>query len=173
MSASRKRFDRLIPAILEHEGGLVDDPSDPGGITKYGISLRAYPVLGAEGIRNLSLKQACDLYYCDYWLRLRLGDIKNDAIAQKLLDMAVNLGQGTAAKLLQQALCDIGLRVKIDGLIGPQTLDASNRADPEKLMASLKARQIEHYQALIKNNPTFEKYRKGWLRRAMWGGDVA
>jgi lysozyme family protein len=173
MSVNRQRFDRLIPAILKHEGGLADDPADPGGITKYGISLRAYPALGAEGIRNLTLKQACDLYYCDYWLRLRLGEIANDAIAQKLLDTAINIGQGTAAKLLQKSLCDIGIPVKVDGLMGPKTIDATNRADPEKLMAILKARLIEQYQALIKRNPALDKYRRGWLRRAMWGGDVA
>ena len=38
-----KTFDEIIEQVLEHEGGYVDDPTDSGGETKYGISKKAYP----------------------------------------------------------------------------------------------------------------------------------
>ncbi|HHV62978.1 MAG TPA: hypothetical protein GXX51_10120 [Firmicutes bacterium] len=47
---------------MTHEGGLPEDPRDPGGITKFGISLRSYPSLGADGIRNLTHDQAIAIY---------------------------------------------------------------------------------------------------------------
>ena len=31
--------------ILQTEGGYVNDPADPGGETKYGISKKAYPTV--------------------------------------------------------------------------------------------------------------------------------
>ena len=36
-------FEEIIEVVLEHEGGYVNDPKDPGGETKYGVSKRAYP----------------------------------------------------------------------------------------------------------------------------------
>lgn len=164
--SDRERFDRLIGAVLEHEGGLADDPDDPGGITKYGISLRSYPHLGRDGIRNLTIPQARDIYYRDWWTQLRCGGLRDDRVAGKLLDTAVNVGAKTGVRILQRALSDTGQRVAIDGKIGPQTIGAANRADPDALLMAMRRLQAEHYEALIKRNPKREKYRRGWMKRA-------
>lgn len=162
----RERFDSLIGMILLHEGGLADDPDDPGGITKYGISLRSYPHLGRDGIRNLTIPQARDIYYRDWWTQLRCGGLRDDRVAGKLLDTAVNVGAKTGVRILQRALSDTGQRVAIDGKIGPQTIGAANRADPDALLMAMRRLQAEHYEALIKRNPKREKYRRGWMKRA-------
>ena len=60
-------WEAAIASVLKHEGGLVDHESDPGGITNWGVSLRAHPHLGREGIRNLTRNQAIEIYRNSYW----------------------------------------------------------------------------------------------------------
>lgn len=162
----RERFDRLIAFVLAHEGGLSDDPDDPGGLTNYGISLRSYPRLGRDGIRDLTRQGAADVYYRDWWLKLRCPEIRNDLVAQKYLDTAVNVGKAAGTKILQRALNECGRHVTVDGKIGPQTIDAANRASPEALLASMRRLQASYYEQLIKGNPKLEKFRRGWMARA-------
>jgi lysozyme family protein len=57
-------FDKALALVLRHEGGLVDDPRDPGGLTNCGISQRAYPDLD---IRNLKVADIALIYRTDYW----------------------------------------------------------------------------------------------------------
>lgn len=169
--SDRQRFDRLIGHVLAHEGGYVNDPADPGGATKYGICQRTYPKLD---IASLTESQARDIYYADWWLKLRCNEINSDVIAIKLLDTSVNVGRLTGVKLLQRALCQIGKMVAIDCIIGPKTIAATNEADPGRLLEAMKQRQKAHYEALIANNPKLAKFRNGWLKRAAWpeGGAV-
>ena len=162
----RQRFERLIGAVLEHEGGLADDPDDPGGITKYGISLRSYPHLGRDGIRNLTIPQAKDIYYGDWWLKLRCPSIQGDRIAQKYLDTSVNVGKTAGTQILQRALREVGQPVTVDGKIGPQTLGAVNQTDPDALLNAMRRLQAAHYESLIRRNPKREKFRRGWMARA-------
>ena len=160
---TRQRFENLIGMILNHEGGYVNDPVDPGGETKYGISKRTYPYLD---IKNLTIEQAKDIYYRDWWLRLRCNEIQDDRIAQKLLDTCINVGAMTGVRILQRALCDVGQPVSIDGLIGPQTIGAANRADSVQLLAAMRYHQTMHYKRLIERNPKLAKFERGWMARA-------
>lgn len=163
MMIDRQRFDSLIGKVIGHEGGYVNDPNDPGGETKYGISKRSYPNIN---IKTLTLRQACDIYYRDWWTKLQCSQIKHDAIAQKLMDTAVNVGVGTGVRIAQKALKDIGAKVTVDGKIGPQTIGAINSAQPNTLLQAMRNRQAEHYRKLIERNPALAKYERGWLSRA-------
>jgi lysozyme family protein len=58
-------FTYAVNEVLRSEGGLVNDPADPGGLTNYGISQRAYP--GVD-IAKLTKEEAIAIYYRDYWL---------------------------------------------------------------------------------------------------------
>lgn len=149
--------------VLAHEGGYVCDPQDPGGETKYGISKRSYPRLD---IKTLTVEQAKDIYYRDWWLRLKCNAIKDDRVAIKLLDTSVNVGASAGVKLLQQALCDVGESVAIDGKIGTQTIGVTNRADSIQLLAAMRYHQAQYYKALIECNPVLAKYERGWMKRA-------
>jgi len=91
-------FERAFRVLVGEEGGYVNDPADPGGETKYGISKRAYPAID---IRNLTLDQAKAIYRRDYWDPLQL-DRRPWGPALVLFDCAVNQGVGRARALLAQ-----------------------------------------------------------------------
>jgi len=91
------KFNRCIGTILQHEGGYVNNPNDPGGETNMGISKRSYP---KEDIKNMTIGRAKEIYFRDYWTPCgceNIGDIK---LALALFDSAVNCGVGTALKWL-------------------------------------------------------------------------
>jgi len=158
-----ERFLRAVEVVLKHEGGYVNDPADPGGETKYGISKRSYPHLD---IANLTREDAIAIYYRDWWLPLKCPQIHDDKVAQKYLDTCVNTGRGTGTKILQRALQMIGYRITVDGAIGPKTLAAVNAADPQALLVAMRQQQKAHYEQLIQKNPKLEKFRRGWMARA-------
>ena len=65
-------FPDCISHVLAAEGGLVNDPKDPGGVTKFGISQRSYPALN---IRELTPDDAKALYQRDYWAPIQGEDL--------------------------------------------------------------------------------------------------
>ena len=91
-------FDRAFRLLIGEEGGYVNDPADPGGETKFGISKRAYPQID---IRGLTLDQAKAIYRRDYWAPLQL-DARPWGPALCLFDCAVNQGLAKARALLAQ-----------------------------------------------------------------------
>lgn len=88
-------FDDAFLIVIGEEGGYSNDPTDPGGETKYGISHRAYPSID---IKNLTLDQAKAIYHSDYWSPLGL-DAKPWAVALLLFDTSVNQGRSFAQTL--------------------------------------------------------------------------
>ena len=89
-------FLNIIDWVLGWEGGLVDDPDDPGGVTKYGISQRAHPELD---IRSLTIDQAKAIYYTDYWVKSGAGKLPVP-LGACMFDAAVQHGPGRAKALL-------------------------------------------------------------------------
>ena len=162
---AEERFRRAVEFVLKHEGGYVNDPQDPGGETKYGISKRSYPHLD---IRALTEDQAVAIYRKDWWERYGYDRIESVDVAAKVFDLAVNMGATAAHRCLQRALHACGQRhVKVDGVIGPQTIGAANTVNPpEMLLAALRAEAAAHYRSLIDHNPSLERFRKGWENRA-------
>jgi lysozyme family protein len=155
------RFEDAIHTVLANEGGYVFDPADPGGETNYGICRRQYPQLD---IPALTREQACDIYRRDYWF---CDGIKNQAVATKLFDMAVNMGRNTAVRLLQRALLALGnTGLTIDGIFGPATLALTNASPAELLLATLRHQAAVRYYALVHKNPKLLKFLHGWLTRA-------
>lgn len=153
-------FHLALETVLEHEGGYVDDPDDPGGRTKYGISQRQYPdvdiqALDIEGVRRI--------YKRDYWDPLRLDELEDQGVATKVFDMHVLTGKG--ALFLQRALRAVGSPVKEDNRLGPITLATANQMSPESLLGALRSESAA-YLRVISERPALRKYRRGWLRRA-------
>lgn len=143
-------FDQAFEIIIGHEGGYVNDPRDPGGETKYGISKRAYP---SEDIANLTLDRAKFLYKRDYWDAVDAESIPGVARLM-VFDCAVNCGVTTAKKLLQRAV-----GTKDDGIIGAKTRAAiSNTTDIAMKFAGF---WLQYYTDL----PGWPTYGKGWTRR--------
>jgi lysozyme family protein len=115
-------FEIAMSFVLPHEGGYSNDPNDPGGETKYGISKRAFPNLD---IANLTEAQARDIYRQKYWDKLWLGQVP-PAVALVVMDTAVNTGLPTASLLLQKAFNALALDQPLqeDGWLGPLTRTA-------------------------------------------------
>ena len=89
-------FEKAFDMVLGHEGGYVNDPQDPGGETKFGISKQAYP---NEDIRNLTIERAREIYLRDYWLATGCDRVTDDAMAILLFDCAVNQGVSRARQI--------------------------------------------------------------------------
>ena len=153
------KFDEIIDIVLEHEGGYVNDPDDPGGETKYGISKKAYP---DEDIKELTVERAKELYKRDYWDRYRTGDLP-DRLRHIYVDMCINMGGGRAIKILQEA-CNSknSNKIDVDGGMGPMTLKAATSVEDFRLRAF----RVLYYAELIMKKPNLAKFWVGWFRRS-------
>lgn len=148
-------FDQAFDKLISHEGGYVNDPRDPGGETKFGISKRSYPDVD---IANLKLEQAKAIYLRDYWQRARCDELTlvEPSLAFQVFDTAVNSGIGQAIRLLQRAL-----GVADDGVMGPLTIAAINRTDAEGLIARFNGQRLEFMTKLS----TWDTFGRGWAWR--------
>jgi len=163
-------FDIAFKEVLGFEDGYVDHVNDRGGETKYGISKRSYPNLD---IKSLTVADAKDIYYKDFWNSefLELSLIDNEKIAIELFDTAVNMGQKTAAKFLQEALNLMNRNQKdwadltVDGDVGAETLKAYKKARKAILLKVLNGLQFMRYVKICENDPTQENNFNGWMVR--------
>lgn len=145
-------FDEAFARLIGHEGGEVNDPRDPGGHTKFGISKRAYPDVN---IASLTVESAKAIYLRDYWQRAQ-ADQYDGAIAFQVFDSAVNSGIGNAIRFLQRAV-----GVADDGQVGPLTLRAVNAMTVADVLMMFNAERLDFYTKLS----TWPSFGKGWARR--------
>lgn len=145
-------WNSAFELLLANEGGLVDDKNDSGGQTKYGISKKAYPELD---IPSLTMQQAKDIYYRDYWARCKC-DYLPDALSVAVFDYAVNSGNIRAIKDLQLAL-----GVKADGIIGNQTIGTANRVPLKPVIEDIHRRRL----VFMKSLKGWKYYGNGWGNR--------
>lgn len=163
-------FDKAFIEVIGYEGGYVWDKNDNGGETKYGISKRSYPKVN---IKDLTLEDAKEIYYKDFWntKRLELSLIDNEHIAIELFDTAVNMGIGIASKFLQEALNLMNRNQRdwddlvIDGYCGFKTLKAYEKCRKDILLKVLNGLQFCRYKDIVTNNPSQEVFFNGWMRR--------
>lgn len=158
-----EKFEKAFAYAIANEGGYVFDQNDPGGETKYGISKGAYKALN---IKELTLKQAKEIYWRDYWEKGKFEEISDIFVAMQLFDLSVNLGIRGATIVLQRALRAGGIVVKEDGLIGPETLSVAKNFDGAILLAAIKAEAAGYYRVIAAKKPSQRKFLSGWLNRA-------
>ena len=155
----RISFGQIVDAVIKREGGLVNDSSDKGGLTKYGISQRAFP---KEDISSINEAKAKHLYLTHYWRPCKAEKLP-EAIRETYFDMVVNMGQSRGVKLLQEACNQKGSDLIVDGLIGPKTLKAAKRLEKERLTAF----RVLHYAKIVLNDSSQMKFYYGWYRRSI------
>lgn len=170
-------FQIAVNRLLELEGGLVNDPSDPGGITNYGISLAFLKendiyvnddgIIDAQDVKDLTPEKASSIYKAYFWDKYGYSNIHNQMIASKILDMSVNMGPLQAHLLAQRACWALnGLGIPDDdGILGEKTLAEINRWDIA-LLPILKSEQANFYRLLVAIKPKRINDLKGWLKRA-------
>lgn len=145
-------FNLAINRVLGHEGGYVNNPADPGGETKWGISKRSYPTLN---IKELTRDDAVAIYKRDFWDRINAAELY-DGVAYQTLDFAVNSGIGTAVRALQRAL-----NVADDGHWGPVTATAAKTMSETDQIMRIVAERID-FMRKLKSWATFGS---GWMAR--------
>jgi len=155
----KDNFEQCLALVLKHEGGFVNHPKDPGGMTNLGVTKKVWeewigkPVDEAA-MRALGPTDVAPLYKKNYWDRVR-GDDLPTGVDYSVFDFAVNSGVGRAAKFLQAA-CDVAQ----DGAIGPATLAAVAQHHPRELATSICEKRLAFLQSL----PTWGNPR-GWNKR--------
>lgn len=149
---SKLTFDTAFTRLLGHEGNYSNDPKDPGGETKWGISKRSYPNLN---IKDLTQDQAKAIYLSDFWSKVN-GDNLPSAVMWNLFDFAVNSGISTAIRYLQKSV-----GVADDGHWGPMSQAAAEKMGENDMVMLLVANRME-FQAKLS---TWPSYGKGWTNR--------
>jgi lysozyme family protein len=156
----KDNFDSALAAVLHHEGGYVNHPKDPGGMTNLGVTKRVWEEwvgheVDEKAMRALTPADVGPMYRKKYWDKV-CGDNLPAGVDVAVFDLAVNSGPGRAAKMLQKVL-----GVPEDGMIGPKTLEKVGSLDASKLVEDYNAQRLSFLQAL----PTWETFGKGWGRR--------
>jgi lysozyme family protein len=153
-------FEYAMRLLLRHEGGFVNHPKDPGGMTNLGVTKAVWeahtgkPATEAD-MRALTPEAVQPVYKSRYWDAIRGNELPH-GVDYCLFDCAVNSGPGRAVKILQYVLYQ-----KVDGVLGPKTLAAIMNADPVELIEDYSQRRLEFLQSL----PTWETFGKGWGKR--------
>jgi lysozyme family protein len=145
-------FDKCFEKLISHEGGYVNNSKDPGGETKFGISKRSYPHLD---IASLTLSDVRALYKRDFWDRAQCDRLP-PSIAFDVFDCAVNSGIGQSIRFLQRAV-----GVADDGSVGPLTIAAVGRLEPEAVQARFNGHRLDFMTRLS----TWPVFGAGWARR--------
>ncbi|WP_462171106.1 glycoside hydrolase family 108 protein [Pseudoalteromonas xiamenensis] len=155
-------FCRSVLTILHLEGGLRRDgginqlATDRGGLTKFGISQRAYPRLD---IVNLTIEHAIRLYYRDYWEHMQC-DALSSGVALMLFDGAVQHGMDSMTRLTQRTI-----DAHVDGLFGSRTLKQCQAYLPNLLIAELISRRARKYARICLDDPRQTPNLNGWFNR--------
>lgn len=136
--------DQIAAEIVAREGGFVNDPDDPGGATKYGVTIGTLRRLGVDlngdgstghdDLKLLTRAQAARIFVEHFFRGPKLDQLPA-AVQPSVFDMYVNSG-ANAVKILQRLVARMGFPCDDDGLVGPRTVaavGAAARAAPRHL----------------------------------------
>lgn len=156
----KDNFEDSLQAVLKHEGGFVNHPSDPGGMTNLGCTKATWGAwvgheVDEEVMRALTPADVAPLYKKKYWDTVK-GDMLPSGIDYMVFDFAINSGPRMASKVLQRCVGAID-----DGVIGPKTIAAVSSFNQEELIKSYAKRRIDFYEEL----PTWYVFGTGWKNR--------
>lgn len=156
----KSNFDAALAAVLHHEGGFVNHPSDPGGMTNLGCTKKVWEewvghAVDEQTMRNLKPADVAPLYKAKYWDKIKGDDLPN-GVDYVVFDCAINSGPGRAAKFLQEVV-----GVTADGAIGPGTLKAVAAMPAAQIVELYRAKRLSFLESL----PTWGTFGKGWGRR--------
>ena len=175
---------QIAQEIVAREGGYVDDADDPGGATKYGVTIDTMRRLGLDltrdgridtrDLRVLTRAHAVSIFVDHYFVEPRIDQLPAP-LHPSVFDMYVNAG-ANAVKILQRLLGDMRIAVTVDGVIGPETIAASRQAlaaAPDHLVDAYGIGRRNYYYDLADRRPASRKYARrrdggkgGWIRRA-------
>ena len=176
--------DEIAREIVAREGGFVNDPADPGGATKHGVTIGTMRALGldktgdgqitVEDVKALTRSDAVRIFRERYFHAPPI-DLLPKPLHAPIFDMQVNAGSN-AVRILQRLLAEFDEPVTVDGLIGPQTAEAAKRAFDKAgqyLVDAYAIARRNYYFRLADRKPRLRKFARtragtkgGWIRRA-------
>jgi lysozyme family protein len=171
-------FQSAFEKVLKHEGGYVNDPTDPGGETYKGVSRKVWS--SWAGWTNVDLARRVtgfpanlendgdlqqkikDFYQVNFWDKMNGNNIEAEEVAISIFDFAVNAGVQTSVSLAQMVI-----GANADGVIGNETLQKLNAFDVDHFLAAFIAAKIARYVNIVRKRPASQKYFYGWVCRAL------
>jgi lysozyme family protein len=174
----------IAEAIVDREGGFVNDPADPGGATNFGVTIGTMRELDLDldgdgdidvaDVRRMTRARAVDIFIEHYYTRPRI-DALPEVLQASVFDMQVNAG-ANAVKILQRLVTEMGFKAVADGIIGPATLRAvraAHEAAPDYIADAYAIARRNYYLRLADARPASRKFARarsgakgGWIRRA-------
>lgn len=158
-----------LDEILRREGSTyTNHPSDRGGPTKFGVTLRTYqdwigdPTAGPETIRNLTEETARAVFSGVYFDGHGFERIESLTVYKHLLDMSVHHGVPNTSCMLQKA-CG----ATVDGIIGPRTAARANTMLWDELATALVYRRMIFIAKIVQEDPTQAVFLVGWTKRVL------
>ena len=160
----KENFDSSFAKVIQSEGGYVNDPADRGGETNLGVTIGAWGAYLGRAIQPGEMKALTPevvkpFYKSMYWDKVK-GDDLSAGVDYAVFDFAVNAGVSRAAKFLQRAVGAVD-----DGVVGLGTLGRVAKTDPTVLLKNFADQKQRFYNGLATNNPSQQKFLKGWLAR--------
>ncbi len=162
MSQGSSRFEQSLALVLQHEGGFVQHPRDPGGATNLGITRETLSRARGRGaavddVRHLTKGEAALIYRRFYWDPVRADEL-SPGLDLAVFDLAVHSGPIKAARMLQAAV-----GAGADGVVGPLALEAAREADPQAAIRSLTRARLGFLSRL----GIWPVFGRGWRRRVL------
>ena len=170
---------KVINKIIDVEGGDVDDPSDSGGATNFGITENVARLNGYTGkMKDLPRSVAYKIYTAKYWDSVRADDLEkfSESLAHEVVDTAVNMGVSRASKFLQRSLNSLNNKgsfypdLTVDGQLGPATIRALGEYSGIRgehgigvLIKCLDCLQGAYYIELTEKREKDERFLYGWI----------
>lgn len=156
----KDNFSIALKYVLEEEGGYVNHPRDPGGMTNMGVTKAVYEayigkIVDEQTMKNLTVADVTPIYKKKYWDIMGCDDLPK-GVDYAVMDLGVNSGPARAIKFLQEVAGS-----KPDGVLGPQTLAAVEKLMPSMIIQALCDRRRDFVRSLR----TYDTFGKGWERR--------
>ena len=156
----KENFEKSLELVLQHEGGYINHPSDPGGMTNLGVTQRVWEdyvghKVDEQTMRNLTKELVAPLYRKEYWDAVH-GDQLPSGADYLAFDFSVNAGAFRSIKTIQRAL-----NITADGIIGPVTIKAIQDTNAEEFINNFTDAKESFYKSLA----NFQTFGRGWFNR--------
>ena len=156
----KENWDDCFAMVIKSEGGFVNNPKDPGGMTNLGVTRSAWEAfinrkVTEDEMRALTPELVKPFYKALYWDRIK-GDVLPDGVDYAAYDLAVNSGPHRAAQYLQEIA-----GVTADGMIGPKSIEAIKSCDAKETADAICDMRLD----FLKRLATFDTFGKGWTDR--------
>jgi len=159
-------FNSYVPKLkaLEGYGKYTNNPVDKGGATMSGITLRTFRQFygqnqTVDNLKAMTEAQWREIIKRGYWDIVKADYIEDQAVAEIIVDWAVNSGPAIVKKV------QVIIGVTADGIVGACTIGTINRANARWLFEEIKKARIEFFKRIAAADPSQRAFLKGWINR--------